>query len=110
MSNKNNKDDPGKIITGGFSGIGIDSKASIDAFNFLKEELLKKQPGIILLQILKAEEQVVAGSNIGLICQYKKPKDKQVSILYAKIYVDLQDKYELDQLEFDPGKFPEELR
>ena len=94
------KDMESKEILGGFEKLDVSSEIAVKSFGFLKSELKKSNPDIKLLMIKKAETQVVAGTNVGLTCEYMDKKgDKRT--LYAKIYVSLENKYELTELKLD---------
>ena len=106
MENTHNPNNPNDFTAGGYSGLPENSETFRLAFSFLQKKMMKEHPGIKLLKVIKAEEQVVAGLNIGLLCEYRNKHEDKNNILYAKIYIDLQDNCELDLLEFDPGNFP----
>ena len=90
-----------EIVLGGFVDIEPDSQLAMKAYLFLKKELRKSHPDIKLHIIKKSQSQVVAGTNVGLTCEYKEKSDDEIRILYAKVYFGLEGKIRLVQLKLD---------
>ncbi len=89
------------VIEGGWTDIDKNSDTAQKAYTFLKKELNKKQVNIILLDIIKAEQQVVEGYNVGLLCEYQPEPNKDKLKLYGKIYVNMKNEYELTELKLN---------
>lgn len=109
-TNQNNSNSRLKIINGGenikYTLLGGENNIPVDsieaqlAYDFLKTYLAKNQPGITLQLIQNASKQIVAGSNITLICQYLDEEGKN-KLLYAKIYISLQNEMTLSDLQLN---------
>jgi hypothetical protein len=89
-------------IVGGFTKIPADSPVAQKAFNFLKQEIAKKEPAIMVGVVKTAESQVVAGNKIRLTCEYADDREKgRVRLLMATVYVDLNETMTLLELVLD---------
>ena len=88
-------------VAGGYSVIDISSQTSMEAFEYLKNELSISHSEITEITVQEAMLQVVAGYNIILICEYKIGSENQSHILSAKIYKDLQDNMRIKELELE---------
>ncbi len=92
-------------LDGGYSEISTDSKNVKESFSFLKKELSISYPGISLIQVQKAETQIVAGWKILLFCEYIiGDSKKELHFLTAVIYKDLNNNMTLSNLDFN--KYP----
>jgi len=86
-------------ILGGFRDISITSEICLFAFDFLKKELKKQYPEILLKEIQNAQKQVVAGKNIRLVCKYDQ-KNQKNKILSAKIFINFEKECFLTKIDF----------
>ena len=92
---------PEEDVAGGYSEIDTSSQISIEAFEYLKNELSISHSEITEITVQEAMLQVVAGYNIVLICEYKIGSENQSHILSAKIYKDVQDNMRIKELELE---------
>jgi hypothetical protein len=88
-------------IAGAYARIAKDDEKALAAHTFLREELVKSRPEIVLGQIRVAYRQVVAGYNIRLKCEYRTASDARTRLLTAVVYFDLQGGRKLTQLVLD---------
>jgi len=88
-------------IAGAYEPITRDDETALAAQTFLREELAKSRPEIVLGEIRHAYRQVVAGHNIRLECAYRVTGRAGTRRLTAVIYFDLQGGRQLTRLEID---------
>ena len=85
-------------IAGAYARIARDDEEALTAYAFLREELGKSRPDVVLAEIRVAYRQVVAGYNIRLKCEYRTTSGARTRLLTAVVYFDLQGGRKLTQL------------
>lgn len=86
-------------IAGGFTEITLDEPAVLEAHAFLMEELQKTHPDILLGTVTQAARQIVAGTNIRLVCEYRVPPSQTDHELTTTVYFDLKGKLSLRSID-----------
>ncbi len=87
-------------VAGGFTDIALDEPMVLEAHAFLREELKNIRPDILLGAVKQAARQIVAGTNIRLVCSYRIPPSRRGQELVATIYFDLKGNSTLRSIDF----------
>jgi len=87
-------------ITGGYQNVEVSAAQIVSAANFaVKAQAKKQRAKIKLIEIKKAEQQVVAGMNFNMCLQVEtRDKRKKTSVpqtVQAIVFLNLKQKYEL---------------
>jgi hypothetical protein len=93
-------------LPGGFIEIPVNEEQALEAFAFLGGELEKTHPDILLGAVKQAARQIVAGTNIRLVCAYRLPSDPAAHELYATVYFDLKGGRSLRSIAFNGQAAP----
>ena len=93
-------------LPGGFTEIPIHDAAALEAYAFLREELEKTHPDVLLGAVQQAARQIVAGTNIRLVCAYRLAPNPAEHKLTATVYFDLGGKRSLRSIAFDHENGP----
>lgn len=86
---------------GGWTPIPGSDETVVKAYSFLKDELKKSKPEILLIKVEKAQSRVVQGVILKLTCKYSKGPGTEKNSLIAVIYADLKQKHTLNKLKLD---------
>jgi hypothetical protein len=88
-------------MVGAYAAISKDDEAALAAHAFLRAELAKSHPEIVLGKIRRASRQVVAGYNVRLQCAYRAVAGTGTRVLVAVVYFDLEGARHLTSLVLD---------
>ena len=91
-------------VAGGFQAISLDEDQVAQAYAYLSEELPRRYPAIQLGEVKQAARQIVAGSNIRLVCRYQLPPGTGDRELTAVVYFDLKGARSLRSLSLTGGQ------
>lgn len=83
---------------GGWAPIPNNDETVVKAYSFLKGELRKSNPDILIIKLEKAKSRVVQGVMLLLTCKYSKGPNTEKKSLSAEIYIDLKQKHLLNKL------------
>jgi hypothetical protein len=88
-------------IVGAYTAISRDDHAALEGYAFLREELARSHPEIVLSGIKRVSRQVVAGYNVRLQCWYRAAPGTSARTLVAIVYFDLEGGRQLTSLFLD---------
>lgn len=88
-------------LVGGYAEISTDSKEAVESYTFLENEISTSYPQVSLINVQKAEIQIVSGWNTKLLCEYSIGDNKDPHYLEAVIYKDLSQNLTLKDLKLD---------
>jgi len=89
------------MITGGYSSVDVHSDKVSAAYQALLAYLEASMPAMKVSEPAEAYSQVVAGTNIRIVCPYSDQGSGKKGTVTAVVYFDLQDNIQVTDTQFD---------